>query len=261
MTTSRDFTGKVVLITGSGGGIGAVTAVEFARLGARVVVTDFRKDRVSVVAKQCAEASPTGDKALEVVADVTNDDDCRRLVADTIKTFKKLDILVNNAGRGIVSSIWDGDILDKYELIMNTNLRSVVWLTHLCVEHLEKTKGNIVNVSSIAALKPKQLSYLYSMSKAALDMFTKCVALELGPKGIRANIINPGPVKSEFVEISRNVTKEKSDELFAERAKICPIGRVGEPLDVAKAVLYLTSDEASFVTGSNFVVDGGVQYV
>ena len=154
MTTSRDFTGKVVLITGSSGGIGAVTAVEFARLGAQMVVTGRRKDRVSAVAKQCAEASPTGAKALEVVADVTNDDDCCRLVSDTIKTFKKLDILVNNAGRGVGSSIRDVDILDKYELIMNTNLRSVVWLTHLCVEHLEKTKGNIVNMSSILAFKP-----------------------------------------------------------------------------------------------------------
>ncbi|CAG2176150.1 unnamed protein product [Oppiella nova] len=250
MTTSRDFTGKVVLITGSGGGIGAVTAVEFARLGAHVVVTDRMKDRVSAVAKQCAEASPTGAKALEVVADITNDDDCRRLVSDTIKTFKKLDILVNNAGRGVVSSIWDEDILDKYELLMNTNLRSVVWLTHLCVEHLEKTKGNIVNISSVAALKP-----------AALDMFTKCVALELGPKGIRANVVTPGPVKTEFIENIHNVTKAKSDELYAERAKKCPMGRVGEPMDVTKAVLYMTSDDASFVTGSNFVVDGGAQYV
>ncbi|CAG2174482.1 unnamed protein product [Oppiella nova] len=253
MTTSRDFTGKVVLITGSGGGIGAVTAVEFARLGAQVVVTDRRRDRVSVVAKQCAEASPTGAKALEVVADVTDDDDY------TIKTFKKLDILVNNAGRGISQKIGDADILDKYELLMNTNLRSVVRLTHLCVEHLEKTKGNIVNVSSITAFKPKWLSY--SISKAALDMFTKCVALELGPKGIRANVVNPGSVKTEFLEISLNVNKAKSDELLEGIAMKCPMGRVGEPMDVTKAVLYLTSDDASFVTGSNFVVDGGLQYV
>ncbi|CAG2175388.1 unnamed protein product [Oppiella nova] len=250
MTTSRDFTGKVVLITGSTSGIGAVTAVEFARLGAQVVVTGRRKDRVSAVAKQCAEASPTGAKALEVVADVTNDDDCRRLVTDTIKTFKKLDILVNNAGRGMVSSIWDGDILDKYELIMNTNLRSVVWLTHLCVEHLEKTKGNIVNVSSNGAFKP-----------AALDMFTKCVALELGPKGIRANVINPGLVKSEALGISRNITEAKYNEFYAEWAKKCPIGRVGEPMDMSNAVLYLTSDDAAFVTASNFVVSGGAQHV
>ncbi|CAG2180768.1 unnamed protein product [Oppiella nova] len=102
---------------------------------------------------------------------------------------------------------------------------------------------------------------MYSMSKTALDMFTKCVALELGPKGIRANVVNPGPVKTEFIEIYRNVTKAKSDELYEEGAKRCPIGRVGEPLDVSKAVLYLTSDDASFVTGSNFVVDGGAQYV
>ncbi|CAG2177460.1 unnamed protein product [Oppiella nova] len=259
MTTSRDFTGKVVLITGSSGGIGAVTAVEFARLGTQVVVTGRRKDRVSAVANQCAEASPTGAKALEVVADVTNDDDCRRLVSDTIKTFKKLDILVNNAGLYLVSSIWDGDILDKYELIMNTNLRSVVWLTHLCVEHLEKTKGNIVNISSISAFKPRGL--LYSMSKGALDMFTKCVALELGPKGIRANVVNLGGVKSKVFEITHNFTKEEVDEYYEGLATKYPIGRMGEPMDVTKAVLYLTSDEASFVTGSNFVVDGGKQYV
>ncbi|CAG2174508.1 unnamed protein product, partial [Oppiella nova] len=159
-----------------------------------------RKDRVSAVAKQCAEASPTGAKALDVVADVTNDNDCRRLVSDTIKTFKKLDILVNNAGRGVGSSIRDGDILDKYELIMNTNLRSVVRLTHLCVEHLEKTKGNIVNMSSVMAIKPKGL-FCYLMSMAALDMSTKCVALELAPKGIRANVVNLGPVNTEAMRV------------------------------------------------------------
>ncbi|CAG2174632.1 unnamed protein product [Oppiella nova] len=237
MATSRDFTAKVVLITGSSSGIGAQTAVEFARLGAQVVVTGRRKDKVFAVAKQCAEASPTGAKALVVVADVTNEDDCRRLVSDTIKTFKKLDILVNNAGLYLVSSIWDGDILDKYEPIMNTNLRSVVRLTHLCVEHLEKTKGNIVNMSSIGAFKPSGL--LYSMSKAALDMFTKCVALELGPKGIRANVVK---YALPYVKLLGT--------------KILCLN-----MDVTKAVLYLTSDDSSFVTGSNFVVDGGKQYV
>ncbi|CAG2163321.1 unnamed protein product [Oppiella nova] len=259
MTTSRDFTGKVVLITGSSSGIGAQTAVEFARLGAHVVVTGRRKDRVCAVAKQCAEASPTGVKALEVVADVTNDDDCRRLVADTIKTFKKLDILVNNAAWNMAHSILDGDILDKYELIMNTNLRSVIRLTHLCVEHLAKTKGNIVNISSASAFKPSEP--LYSMSKVALDMFTKCVALELSPKGIRANVVNPGVVNTEGLRLGLHVNKEKSDQLLEGLAEMTPLGRVAEPMEVSKAVLYLTSDDASFVTGSNFVADGGIQYV
>ncbi|CAG2175466.1 unnamed protein product [Oppiella nova] len=259
MTTSRDFTAKVVLITGSSSGIGAVTAVEFARLGAQVVVTGRRRDRVSAVAKQCAEASPTGAKALEVVADVTNDDDCRRLVSDTIKTFKKLDILVNNAGRGVGSSIRDGDILDKYELIMNTNLRSVVRLTHLCVEHLEKTKGNIINMSSILAIKPKGLFH-YSMSRAALQMFTKCVALELGPKGIRANVVHLGPTNTEAMRVRLIANNVISDDIMEWMAKI-PLGRAGEPMDVAKVLLYLTSNDASFVTGSNFVVDGGLHTV
>ncbi|CAG2171320.1 unnamed protein product [Oppiella nova] len=260
MTTSRDFTGKVVLITGSSGGIGAVTAVEFARLGAQVVVTGRGKDRVSAVAKRCTEASPTGAKALEVVADVTNDDDCHRLVTDTIKTFKKLDILVNNAGRSIKSSIWDEDVLDKYELNMNTNLRSVVWLTHLCVEHLEKTKGNIVNVSSVASFKPGASISCYSMSKCAINTFTKCMAVELAPKKIRVNAVCkliPATIHTPAFEAIFNVTGDRLEAFKQRLAVKYPIGRIGEPSDVANAVVHLASEHATFITGAYMLVDGG----
>ncbi|CAG2114338.1 unnamed protein product, partial [Medioppia subpectinata] len=208
-------------------------------------------------AKQCAAVSPKGLKPLEVLADVSKDVDCKRLIDSTISAFKRLDILVNNAGRGMRCSIADTAILDKYQEVMDTNLRSVIYLTHLSVEHLEKSKGNIINISSIAGLKPfSPQSILYSMSKCALDMFTKCLALELGPKGIRVNVINPGAVRTNFLQVLGS-TKEQLEARYNEFEDKYPVGRVGESIDIANAILFLVSDEASFVTGINFVSDGG----
>ncbi|CAG2105057.1 unnamed protein product, partial [Medioppia subpectinata] len=256
MSTSKNFANKVVLITGSSGGIGAQTAVEFARYGAQVVITGRNADNLSEVAKQCAAVSPKGLKPLEVLADVSKDVDCKRLIDSTISAFKRLDILVNNAGKGVMSSINDTDILDKYREIMDTNLRSVIYLTHLSVEHLEKTKGNIINISSVFGLSPSVRGSLYCMSKCALDMFTKCMALELGPKGIRVNAVNPAAVRTNFLQ-AVGLTKEQSEGFYSRLSGKYPIGRVGESIDIANAILFLASDEASFVTGVNFVSDGG----
>ncbi|CAG2110190.1 unnamed protein product [Medioppia subpectinata] len=195
-------------------------------------------------------------KPLEVLADVSKDVDCKRLIDSTISAFKRLDILVNNAGKCLRCPITDTAILDKYNDIMDTNLRSVVYLTHLSVEIMEKSKGNIINMSSIAGLKTLSTGFLYSMSKCALDMFTKCLALELGPKGIRVNAINPGTIRTNMLQ-TLGLTTEQSVARYSEIGGKYPVGRVGEPIDVANAVLFLASDEASFVTGINFVSDGG----
>ena len=153
MSLQYNFSGKVVLITGSSSGIGAATAVQFSRAGANVVVTGRRADRVSEVAKECLKVSPKQSKALEVVADVTKPEDLRRLVDTTIKHFGKLDVLVNNAGAGTVTSINNKDFYETYQKIMQINVNSVVYLTHICVEHLEKTKGNIINISSVGGMR------------------------------------------------------------------------------------------------------------
>ena len=153
MSINFNFSGKVVLITGSSAGIGAATAVQFSRAGAQVVVTGRRADKVSEVAKECLKVSPNGTKALEVVADVTKPEDLRRLVDTTVKHFGKLDVLVNNAGAGTKAGINDKDFYEKYLKVMQINLNSVVYLTHICVEHLEKTKGNIINISSLAGMR------------------------------------------------------------------------------------------------------------
>jgi len=256
MPNIRDFNEKVVLITGSSGGIGAQTAIEFSRCGAQVVINGRNADNLSEVAKQCLKVSPKGLKALEVLADVSKEDDCKRLIDSTIKSFGKLDVLVNNAGIGLVSSIRNTDILQTYDKIMNTNVRSVVCLSHLCVEHLEKTKGNIINISSLAAIKPFPQMGMYCMSKSALDMFTKCLALELGPKGIRVNAFNPAAVRTNFAE-AMGIPKQLIDSILEESGDVHPLGRVGEPIDIANVILFLASDESSWVTGINFVSDGG----
>ncbi|CAG2165948.1 unnamed protein product [Oppiella nova] len=252
--------GKVVLITGSSSGIGAQTAVEFARLGAQVVVTGRDAQRVSDVAKQCREVSPKGIKPLEVLADMSVSEDCRRLIATTIDTFTRLDVLVNNAGKGVLSTITDPDIMHKYGDCMDTNLRSVVLLTHLCAQHLTKTGGNIVNISSNAAIKPAPRLPLYRTAKCTIDMFTKCAALELAPYGVRVNSICAGAVMTNFL-LTMGSTKQESGVKYNEIAMKTPVGRVGEPIDIANAVLYLSSPDAQFIAGSCFVCDGGYVHI
>ncbi|XP_054157092.1 L-xylulose reductase-like [Oppia nitens] len=251
-----NYSNKVVLVSGSSSGIGAVIAVEFARAGAHVVITGRNGENLTKVAKECQQVSPNGQTPLVVVADVSKEEDCRRLVAETITTFKQLDVLVNNAGYGLRCPINDPQILSKYDQLMNTNLKAVIYLCHLCVEHLEKTKGNIINISSVAGIKPFGSSFLYCMSKAALDMFSRCLALELGPKGIRVNIVNPAAVRTNFLQIV-GLTDEEANKRYNELATTYPVRRVGESIDIANAVLFLASNEASFVTGINFVSDGG----
>ena len=153
MSIQFNFEGKVALITGSSSGIGAATAVMFAKSGASVVVTGRNAQNVSEVAKKCREVSHDKSKALEVVADLTKEEDLKRLVDTTIKTYGKIDILVNNAGFAVRALITDKDYYENYRKVVELNLNSVVLLTHLCVSHLEKTKGNIINISSIAALR------------------------------------------------------------------------------------------------------------
>jgi len=260
MANAKDFNGKVALITGSTSGIGEGVAIYLSKLGAKVVVTGRRGDRVTSVAKKCTEASPHGYKALGVVADITVEDDVNRLVSSTIDEFGQLDILVNNAGAGMApAGVESENLVENYDKTMALNLRAVFALTNLAVPHLIKTKGNIINISSAASLKPFPSVVAYCVSKAGLDMFTKCVAIDLGPKGVRVNSINPAHVSTEF-GIALGQTKEEYEaQLNAVKDKY-PLRRIGEVDDVAKAVAYFASEDASFVTGVVMQLDGGALY-
>lgn len=154
MANGRDFSGKVALITGSSSGIGAETAITLSKLGALVVITGRDCENVSKIAIQCQNVSPKQIKPLEIAADLTIDDDCKRLVETTIEKLGKLDILVNNAGAGTLTQFSDHNFINAFDTIIKLNLRSVIFVTQLSVKYLELTKGVIINMSSVLALKP-----------------------------------------------------------------------------------------------------------
>ncbi|XP_054167647.1 3-oxoacyl-[acyl-carrier-protein] reductase FabG-like [Oppia nitens] len=257
MSFSTKFDGKVCLVTGSSSGIGEETAIHLAQLGANVVVTGRDEQRIKLVAEKCRKIS--GKKVVSVAADLLNDRDVEKLFDTTIQVFGRLDVLVNNAGVGDLSYMSDPNIMEMYTKIMDTNLRCVVMLSHLAMPFLEKTKGCIINISSIASMKPSPKTTCYCMSKAALDMLTKCMSLELAPKGVRVNSINPAVTDTPLLErkYGHIMPMEKVKEI---RSKQYPIGRIAQPYDIACAVEYLASEEASFITGINLLMDGGALF-
>lgn len=244
-----EFENKVVLITGASSGIGAETAVHFAKLGASLALVARNADNLTAVAERCVGSV----KPLIIVADVCKDTE--QIIKQTIEHFGKLDVLVNNAGRGAMGSI-ETTSLAQYDEIMDLNVRSVYHLTMLAVPHLLKTKGNIVNVSSVAGLRSFTNFLSYCVSKSALDQFTKCVALELGTRGVRVNSVNPAVIASNF---HYNIgMSEEAYKNYLEGAKAThALGRIGQPLEVAEGIAYLASDRASFVTGTLLAIDGG----
>jgi len=249
------FSGKVCLITGSTSGIGEEAAFHLAELGANVVITGRDEQRMKSVAEKCKKLS-RGKKMLCIVADLDNDKSLKKLMDTTIIVFGRLDILVNNAGRGDLSYMCDPNIIDLYDQIMSLNVRSVVYLTSLAIPYLEKTKGVIINISSIAAMKASPKSTVYCMSKCAIDMLTKCLALELAPKGIRVNSINPSVTETPLL-MKKYGHKMTLDQIRDMRGKQYPLGRIGQPYDIANAIEYLASKDASFITGTNLLMDGG----
>lgn len=243
------FNGKVVLITGGASGIGADAARHLASLGAILSIVDINENGLRVTAEQIKKTGAT--VPLQIVADIRKD--AERIVDETIKNMRQLDILINCAGIGCHDDICSIDFCE-YDKIFNTNVRAVVNLTKLCVPHLEKTKGNIINVSSVNGLKKgiqKMLSY--AMSKAVVDQFTKCCALDLASKGIRVNAINPASIRTP---IYGNLEAERRTEVYCQ--KVLPIARMGEVSDTSAAIAFLASDQtASFLTGILLPIDGG----
>lgn len=186
-----NFSGKVALVTGSSSGIGKDLVINFAKLGAQVVVTGRSEEKIKLVADECSKVSTAkGVKVLPIAADLTKDQDVKKLVDETIKTFGKLDILVNNAGYGGYAMITDDKFMDVFDSVFDTNVRGVLRVTKQAVPHLLKSKGaNIINISSVASTKPRANATPYCTSKAALDMITRCLCDELSPQGIRVNSV------------------------------------------------------------------------
>ncbi|XP_060804704.1 uncharacterized oxidoreductase MexAM1_META1p0182-like [Amyelois transitella] len=249
-----DFKNKVVIITGASSGIGAAIALLFTKKGAKVVMVARNEDRLKNVRSNCEKF---GHQPLVIVADVSKDSEAKRVINTTVSQYGRIDILVNSAGISKIAGIVDDNALKVFDEVMSVNLRSIVSLTHLATPHLIASKGNIVNVSSIpdfGALAARTFSY--STSKAALDHFSKCVAFELAPEGVRCNTVNPRPVRTEVIAHT-GVSKEEEDAIWKEIEKVTALGRVSDASEVAELIVFLASNKARGITGSSFVTDNG----
>jgi len=250
----KRFVGKSVIITGSSTGLGAEFARAFAKEGASVSLHGRNVKNLEEVAAECKKL---GGKTITTAGDITSDDVRKKLVENTLSAFGKIDVLINNAGLGLeCGSILEPNF-ENIDTIHNVNLRSVYQLTGLVAPELVKTKGNIINNSSIGGIRPLEGMTAYSVSKAGLDMLTRCLAAELAPHGVRVNGVNPASFKSDFVRF-KYAEKEKQDDFFEEFGrKHHALGRLGEAEELANFVLFLASEKASFMTGINAPVDGG----
>lgn len=239
---------KVVIVTGASSGIGAAIAQVLAREGATLALVGR-----NVANLEATKKSLKGTQAEIVVADVTKDADA--IVQQTLAKFGRIDVLVNNAGILGKGGLIDLDI-EEFDAVLNTNLRGVILLTKAVLPHLLKTKGAVVNVSNCAGIRPFAGALSYGVSKAALDQFTKIVALEMAPQGVRVNSVNPGFV---VTNIHRNIgiVDEEYNGMLQRAINSHPMGRVGDVTEVAEAVAFLASSKASFTTGALFPIDGG----
>ena len=235
---------KIAIITGGNRGIGAATARRFVEAGARIVIT-YSSEKSKVAADEII-----GDGGgIAVQCDVTQKNDVKYLIDSALKEFGTFHILVNNAGIFLDHSVesLDESILDAH---IEANLKGPILCTAMAMDELVKTKGVIVNTSSIVGLSPSFLSDIYSASKHALVGLTRSWALRLGPKGIRVNAVAPGPIRTDMIKII-------PDDMLTRLKEQCPMGRLGEPEEIADAILFLASGMSTYITGQTIVIDGG----
>ena len=243
--------GKVAFISGGARGMGATEAKLFASEGAAVVFGDVLEKEGQ---RTEAEIIDSGGKGIFIHLDVASEKSWEKAISTTIDKFGKLNILVNNAGVSGRALIEDTSV-EEWDRIMDVNAKGTFLGTKAALPELKKADGaSIINISSQLGIVGSDLgvSAAYQASKGAVRFLTKATALEYASEGIRCNSVHPAPVNTELTAVSR-----ENPEVFAKTRSNIPLGRFAEPMEIAKAVLYLASDESSFMTGSELVVDGG----
>ncbi len=248
----RRFAGKVALVTGATSGIGQACAIAFAKAGAKVTCVGRNEQALKDVADQI---NALDSEALPLRADVAVALETERVVNETVKRFGGIDVVVNAAGH-ISSGTIENTSLEAWDDMMNVNVRAAFQLIQEALPSLIERRGNIVNVSSVTGLRAFPGVLAYCVSKAALDQLTRCASLELAAKGVRVNAVNPGVVVTEIHK--RGGMSEEAYAAFLEHSKSThPLGRTGRPEEIAALVLFLASDEASWITGATYSIDGG----
>jgi NAD(P)-dependent dehydrogenase (short-subunit alcohol dehydrogenase family) len=244
------FQGKSVIVTGGASGIGKATANQFASDGASVVIADVNPEG-QAVAQQIGQE--TQKEVSFVQADVSKAEDANRLIQEVLHRHGQLDILHNNAGILVVGDVTTIPEAD-WDRCIDINLKSVYLVSKYAIPAMQQTNGGvIINTASTAGISGGGGYSVYGASKAAIILLTQCMALDFAKHNIRVNAVCPGPTVTPMI-LSSDADRQSTHERWA---KELPIGRAGKPEDTANAVAYLASDDASFVTGSAFVVDGG----
>ncbi len=245
--------GKVGIITGAATGIGRATAFAFARAGARLVVSDVREDAL----RRTVDAIGAGDDAVAVVADLARPEACAEVVRAALGAFGRLDVLFNNAGVGtmVVGGTVETIDLEHWDLAQDVNVRAMYLVSQAAVPRLRESDGGaIVNIASVSAFHGSvtRPSHAYAASKGAVLALTRAMAASYGRDRIRVNAICPGTIRTRLTaDIVPRV------EQAAREGHGIPLGRVGEPEDIARCALFLASDDASFISGAHIVADGG----
>ena len=243
---------KVILITGASSGIGRAAALKFAENGSKVIAVGRNERELNSLREDGRKRNGSIETATADIRDTAQID---KLLSGAIIGSAGIDVLVNAAGIISNGSI-ETTVLEDWDEMMNINLRAVFYIMQRCLSHLEKTRGNIVNVSSVTGLRAFPNVLAYCVSKAAIDQLTRCTALELASKQIRVNAVNPGVVVTNLHK--RSGMEEEKYQAFLEHSKNThPLGRVGEPEEVAELIYFLASEKASWITGATYEIDGG----
>ena len=244
--------GRTAIITGGASGIGAATARVFVEEGARVLIADMRAEPGEALAKEL------GDGAAFCRVDVTREAEVQNAIEEVLKRWERLDCIFNNAGFGGALGPIESTSVEEFDLSFDVLLKGVfLGIKHAAPAMRRQGGGSIINTASVAGLLAGEAPHLYSVAKAAVIHLTKSVALELGEDNIRVNCICPGIVATPLAAGRPDTPREQLDKLGHAMRKAQPLGRVGQPDDIARAALWLASDESSWVTGTAQVVDGG----
>ena len=247
--------GKVAVITGAATGIGRASALLFARAGARVALSDLREPEL---ARTVTDVRAAGGEVASLTADLARPDDCAAVVAGAVGAFGRLDVVLNNAGVGtrVVGGTVETIGLEHWDLAQDVNVRAIYLVSRAAVPHMRDAGGAIVNIASVSAFRgsAERPSHAYAASKGAVLALTRAMAASYGRDGIRVNAICPGTIRTRLTaDIVERV------ERAAREGRGIPLGRVGEPEDIARCALFLASDASSWITGTEIVVDGGMR--